>query len=80
MLYLPSKFTEKLLILFNKIDRHSIDYEILEKIFGEFSILGKILFSEKYSLIVNKNMKDKYAMKYIKKEYDKLKSKLVYKF
>ena len=72
--------TEKLLILFNKIDRHSIDYEILEKIFGEFSILGKILFSEKYSLIVNKNMKDKYAMKYIKKEYDKLKSKLVYKF
>lgn len=70
---------KKLLILFNKIDKYSIDCEILEKIFGEFNILGKILFSEKYSLIVNKNMKDKYAMRYIKKEYDKLKSKLIYK-
>lgn len=69
----------KLLILFNKIDKNSIDCEILENIFGEFNILGKILFSEKYSLIINKNMRDKIAMSQIKKDYDKLKNKLIYR-
>ena len=71
--------TKTLVILFNKIDKNSIDDEILEKVFGEFNILGKILFSEKYSLIINKHMKDKFVKQHIKKEYNKLKSKLIYK-
>ena len=42
-------------IIFNKYNSNSISLELLEKIFNEFKILGKINYDKKIDIILNKN-------------------------
>lgn len=69
----------KINIIFNKINKNSIDEKILKNIFSEFKILGKINFSNVYNLIINKNLKINLINKKIKKEYIKINKKIFYK-
>lgn len=54
-------------MVFNKININSINNKILNNLFSDFNILGKINFSNKYNLIINNNLK--ILNKKINKEY-----------
>ena len=58
---------EKFNVVFNKININSINNKILNNLFFDFNILGKINFSNKYNLIINNNLK--MLNKNINKEY-----------
>lgn len=67
---------EKIKILLNKYNYHSIDISLLKIIFQPFEIIGKIKYSKKYDLIINKNMKTKLLNRNIKKEYKIIRNNL----
>ncbi len=46
----------KVNIIFNKINKYKISKRILKEIYSEINILGEIEYSEKYNLIINKNI------------------------
>lgn len=46
----------KLNIIFNKTNKYKISSRILKEIYSEINILGEIEYSEKYNLIINKNV------------------------
>ena len=54
-------------MVFNKININSINNKLLNNLFSDFNILGKINFSNKYNLIINNNLK--ILNKKINKEY-----------
>lgn len=58
---------ERINVVFNKININSINNKILNILFSDFNILGKINFSNKYNLIINNNLK--ILNKKINKEY-----------
>lgn len=58
---------ERINVVFNKININSINNKILNNLFYDFNILGKINFSNKYNLIINNNLK--ILNKKINKEY-----------
>ena len=58
---------ERINVVFNKININSINNKILNNLFSDFNILGKINFSNKYNLIINNNLK--ILNKKINKEY-----------
>lgn len=58
---------ERINVVFNKININSINNKILNDLFSDFNILGKINFSNKYNLIINNNLK--ILNKKINKEY-----------
>lgn len=58
---------ERINVVFNKININSINNKILNNLFSDFNILGKIDFSNKYNLIINNNLK--ILNKKINKEY-----------
>lgn len=58
---------ERINVAFNKININSINNKILNNLFSDFNILGKINFSNKYNLIINNNLK--ILNKKINKEY-----------
>ena len=60
----------KIKIIFNKITPFSISNLILEQVFSDFKIIGKINFNYKYDLAINCNLKQ--IDKEIKKEYLKI--------
>ncbi len=63
----------KINLLINKYNKHSIKDKIIKNIFNEYKILGKINFNEKYNLLINKNYKqNKLVKKEIKKDYEKI--------
>ena len=63
----------KINLLINKYNKHSVKDKIIKNIFNEYKILGKINFNEKYNLLINKNYKqNKLVKKEIKKEYEKI--------
>lgn len=63
----------KINLLINKYNRHSVKDKIIKNIFNEYKILGKINFNEKYNLLINKNYKqNKLVKKEIKKDYEKI--------
>jgi len=65
---------EKINILFNKNNINSINKLILNNLFSEFNILGKIKLNNKYDLLINNN---KLIFNYkIKKEYLNILNKL----
>ncbi len=65
---------EKTSILFNKINCNSIDPKILNNIFSEFNILGKIKLNKNYDLVINSNLK--IINKKIIKDYLKITNKI----
>lgn len=52
---LNKKIKDKIKIIINKNSIYSIDEKIIENIFQEFQIIGKIELNKKYQLIINKN-------------------------
>ena len=68
---------EKINLLFNKYNSYSIDEKILNNIFIDFNILGKINFNKKYSLIINKNMKNIFFNKKYLNENKKILNKIL---
>lgn len=58
---------ERINVVFNKININFINNKILNNLFSDFNILGKINFSNKYNLIINNNLK--ILNKKINKEY-----------
>lgn len=63
----------KINLLINKYNKHSVKDKIIKNIFNEYKILGKINFNEKYNLLINKNYKqNKLVKKEIKKDYEKI--------
>ena len=58
---------EKINIIFSKTNKHSIYDKILNTLFSDFNILGKIKINIDYNLIINKNIK--FINKKIKKDY-----------
>lgn len=58
---------EKINIVFNKVNINSIENKILNNLFSDFNILGKIKTNNKCNLIINKNIK--IIDKKIKKDY-----------
>ena len=69
----------KVSIIFNKYGKDSIDEKILENIFKDFYILGKLNLNAKYNQIINKNMKKIILNKKIEKEYKEIIQKILKK-
>lgn len=65
-------------ILFNKYNKNSIDFSILENIFSGFSILGKLSINPDYNLLINKNNTNKLKGE-INQEYSKINKNLIQK-
>lgn len=61
---------EKIKIIFNKYNKNSIDNNILNNLFSDFNVLGKIKLNKNYDLIINKQIKN--INNKIKKEYKKI--------
>lgn len=47
---------DKIKIVFNKVNKYQIAEVVLEELFSDFQIIGKINYDEKYNLLINKNM------------------------
>ena len=60
---------DKIKILINKYNKNSIDKKIINDIFKEYKLLGKINYNENYNLIINKNFNDGFKIKKIINEY-----------
>ncbi len=65
---------EKINIIFNKTNKNSIYDKVLQTLFSDFNILGKIKIDIDYNLIINKNIK--IINKKIKKDFLKIINKL----
>lgn len=59
-------------ILFNKYNFESIDIKLLNKIFGEFNVIGYLKYNKKYNNLINKNSKNFINNKRIRNEYLKI--------
>lgn len=59
-------------ILFNKYNLESIDIKLLNKIFGEFNVIGYLKYNKKYNDLINKNSKNFINNKRIRNEYLKI--------
>ena len=67
----------KINLIFNKYNSESISFKILENIFSEFNIIGKINYSDKYNKLINKNNRYNLINKKIRKEYLKINYKIL---
>lgn len=63
---------EKIFILFNKVKKDTICFNILKEVFSNYNIIGKINFIENYNTLINQNMKSIFLEKRIKRQYSKI--------
>lgn len=56
-------------IVFNKYNKNSIEINILKNIFSEFDVIGKLNYNEIYNTLINKNRKNTFQNKKLRKEY-----------
>lgn len=68
---------EKINIIINKYNENSVDDKIIENIFSDYKILGKIKLNKKYNILINKNYEEDIFTKNIKKEYEKISDKII---
>lgn len=59
---------QKIRLVVNKYTENCLDYEVIKNIFSNYKIIGKIEYSKKYDLIINKRVKN--ISKQIKKQYN----------
>lgn len=64
---------DKIKILFNKSNKYKIAECVLEEIFSEFEIVGKLEYEEKYSLFINKNSNTLFEQNEYEKIFEKVK-------
>ncbi len=58
---------EKIKLIVNKYTKNSIDYKVIKNIFSNYKVIGKIEYSKKYDVLINK--KARTINKEIKKQY-----------
>ena len=63
---------EKIFILFNKVKKDTICFNILKEVFSNYNIIGKINFIKNYNTLINQNMKSIFLENKIKKQYKKI--------
>ncbi len=63
---------EKIFILFNKVKKDTICFNILKDVFSNYNIIGKINFIKNYNILINQNMKSIFLENKIKKQYKKI--------
>ena len=62
----------KIKIIFNKYHKNTIDEKILNTIFIEYEIIGKVKWNKNYALLINQNMKPYFLLPKEKKQYQKI--------
>ena len=67
---------EKFNILFNKYDKNCIKANLLKNIFNEFNIIGFLKYDSKYNILINKNIKNNFLSRKIRKEYLEINKKI----
>ncbi len=67
---------DKIKLVINKYNKNTIDDKIMNHIFHDFFIIGKIKLNEKYNIFINKNF-EKTPDKNIEKEYKKISDKII---
>ena len=76
LIKINNKIKNNIFIIFNKYNFNSINFEILKNIFNNnYNILGKINYSNKIEIIINKNKLIK--IKSLEKEIDNIIKKLL---
>lgn len=68
---------ERFNLIINKYNENSVDDIIINNIFSEYKILGKIKMNKKYNNLINKNYKNKIFQNNLKKEYKKITNKII---
>lgn len=68
---------EKINLIINKYNENSVDDLIIDNIFSDYKILGKIKMNKKYNNLINKNYKQNIFENDIKKEYEKITNKII---
>lgn len=68
---------ERFNLIINKYNENSVDDVIINNIFSEYKILGKIKMNKKYNNLINKNYKNKLFQNNLKKEYKKITNKII---
>lgn len=63
---------EKIFILFNKVKKDTICFNILKDVFSNYNIIGKINFIKNYNILINQNMKSIFLENKIKNQYKKI--------
>ena len=58
---------ERFNLIINKYNENSVDDVIINNIFSEYKILGKIKMNKKYNNLINKNYKNKLFQNNLKK-------------
>lgn len=58
---------DKIKLIVNKYTKNSIDYKVIKNIFSNYKVIGKIEYSKKYDVLINK--KARTINKEIKKQY-----------
>ena len=66
----------KINILFNKYNKYSISKRLLKNIFNEFNIIGFLNYNEKYNKLINKNNRNNFKEKKLRKEYLEINEKI----
>lgn len=67
---------EKIYILFNKIKKDCLGFNILKDVFKNYNIIGKINFIKNCNILINQNMKSIYLEKKIKNQYKKISKRI----
>lgn len=62
----------KINIILNKVNKFEIDNHILDEIFSNYKIIGKINYNEKYNLFINKNTNCSMDKNEYKEIYEKI--------
>lgn len=63
---------EKIFIIFNKVKKDTICFNILKEVFLNYNIIGKINFIKNYNTLINQNMKTIFLENKIKRQYEKI--------
>lgn len=58
---------DKIKLIVNKYTKNSIDYKVIKNIFSNYKVIGKIEYSKKYDVLINKRART--INKEIKKQY-----------
>ena len=66
----------KINILFNKYNKYSISKKLLKNIFSEFNVIGFFNYNDKYNKLINKNNRNNFEDKKLRKEYLKINEKI----
>lgn len=67
---------EKVFILINKVKNDSLNFNILNKAFQNYNIIGKINFINNYNFIINQNMNNMFLENKIKNQYKNIANKI----